>query len=199
MSLAFDFRTVLVELKDSARLGMATKRWQDFVDSLVQFCVTHELGALPVDQPLFGAGGGTVKTGSKSGSTNDLATVSGEFTEGHIVSADGNGNLIDGGPAPSGVNTVPFSATPTFDLALGAVQKIELTGDVTSITLNNPVAGATYTLLIIQDAVGGRTFTDGGLIRGLLTVGTTASMASLQQFIYDGTQYFAVSLGISEI
>ncbi len=101
--------------------------------------------------------------------------------------------------ALSGVNTVPYSATPTFDLSKGLVQKITLTGNVTNINIINPVAGITYTFLIIQDSAGSRTFNFGGNVRGSFIVGIMPFLASVQQFFFDGSTYFAVSNGTINI
>ena len=50
------------------------------------------------------------------------------------------------------------SATPTFDCAVSNVfEPAEMTGNVTSITLSNPVAGQTVQIRFQQDATGGRT------------------------------------------
>jgi Lower baseplate protein N-terminal domain len=50
------------------------------------------------------------------------------------------------------------SATPTFDCAQSNVfEPAALTGNVTSLTLNNPVGGQTVNIRFVQDATGGRT------------------------------------------
>ncbi len=50
------------------------------------------------------------------------------------------------------------SATPTFDCAVSNVfEPATMTGNVTSITLSNPVAGQTVQIRFQQDATGGRT------------------------------------------
>lgn len=51
-----------------------------------------------------------------------------------------------------------FSATPTFDCSVTNVyEPAALTGNVTSITMNNPVGGQTVQIRFLQDATGGRT------------------------------------------
>jgi hypothetical protein len=50
-------------------------------------------------QPLLGAGTGAVTTGTLAGSTTKIATVSGSLANGHCVSIDANGNLVDAGGA----------------------------------------------------------------------------------------------------
>lgn len=52
---------------------------------------------------------------------------------------------------------VPFSATPELDWDAGLVQRITLTGNITSITNKNVRAGAICVLILTQDATGGRT------------------------------------------
>lgn len=54
--------------------------------------------------------------------------------------------------------TPAHSATPTFDCATGNVfEPATMTGNVTSITLSNAVAGQTVQIRFQQDATGGRT------------------------------------------
>jgi hypothetical protein len=53
---------------------------------------------------------------------------------------------------------IAFSATPTFNAALGSTFKITLTGNVTSSTLAGAQAGQILIFEITQDGVGGRSF-----------------------------------------
>jgi hypothetical protein len=62
--------------------------------------VTHTTGALTADLPMFGAGAADAKVGTKSGTTNQVATVSGSLTAGHFLTVDSSGNVVDGGSAP---------------------------------------------------------------------------------------------------
>ena len=94
------------------------------------------------------------------------------------------------------VNTVAFSATPTFNASLGSLQKITLTGNVTLSTLSGAVAGQTIVFLICQDAVGSRTFTWPVTMKGTTTVGGTLSTCTAQRFIYDGTFAYATAAGV---
>lgn len=66
-------------------------------------------------------------------------------------------------PSLETVATVAYSATPTFDIANGGIQRITLTGNVTSSTFTynggSSIPDATdFFLQIIQDATGSRTF-----------------------------------------
>ena len=82
--------------------------------------VTHTSGALTADQPVFGAGGADVKVGTKSGNTDELATVSGSVTSGHIAAWDASGNLVDGGAGGSGTVTNTSGALTADQPVFGA-------------------------------------------------------------------------------
>jgi hypothetical protein len=97
----------------------------------------------------------------------------------------------------SGLNTVSFSATPTFNASLGNTQKITLTANVTSSTLSNASTGQTINFIICQDATGSRTFVWPTNVLGGMTIGATASKCSAQNFIFDGTNAYALSPGVT--
>jgi len=99
----------------------------------------------------------------------------------------------------SGVNTVTFSATPTFDASLGNTQKITLTGNVTSSTLSNASTGQTINFLIRQDATGSRTFVWPTNVKGGMTIGATLNTCSAQSFIFDGTNAYATGAGVTNM
>lgn len=86
-----------------------------------------------------------------------------------------------------GVNPVAFSATPTFDRALGKVQTITLTANVTSSTVQNCVAGQTVIFDIIENATGGWTFSAPANLHGFGSITTTASYHNRQEFYCDGS------------
>jgi len=94
------------------------------------------------------------------------------------------------------VYTVSYSSTPAFDMNNGLIQKIVLTGNVTSSTISNAVQGQRLTLMISQDGVGGRTFVWPTNIFGEMTIGSGANETSIQTFIcHDGTNFISESLG----
>ena len=97
------------------------------------------------------------------------------------------------------VNTVTFSATPTFDASLGNTQKITLTGNVTSSTLSNAATGQTINFVICQDGTGSRTFVWPTNVLGGMTIGSTLSKCSAQDFIFDGTNAYALSAGVTNM
>jgi hypothetical protein len=57
-----------------------------------------------------------------------------------------------------GINSVPFSATPTFNAANGTKFEITLTGNVTSSNITGLVPSMELTFIIHQDSTGGRSF-----------------------------------------
>jgi hypothetical protein len=91
------------------------------------------------------------------------------------------------------LTTVAFSATPTFDASTAASFKLTLTGNVTSSTLSNAVAGEPISFEICQDATGGRTFVPPVNVLNMGTIVSTASACSTQEFWFDGSN--AVSAG----
>jgi len=59
--------------------------------------------SLPVGQPLLGNGVAAITAGTKTGNTTEFPTWNGSTTNGHCVSIDSNGNLLDaGGPCTTG-------------------------------------------------------------------------------------------------
>lgn len=91
------------------------------------------------------------------------------------------------------LTTVSFSATPTFDASTAASFKLTLTGNVTSSTLTNAVAGEPVSFEICQDATGGRTFVPPTNVLNMGTIVSTANACSTQEFWFDGSN--AVSSG----
>ncbi len=74
----------------------------------------------------------------------------------------------------------------------GPVQKVTLTGNAT-LTFTNPVSGGTYTLILVQDGVGGRTVTLTGWDFGENTpvFSTTAAKKNVVSGLYDGAEYLS--------
>jgi hypothetical protein len=99
----------------------------------------------------------------------------------------------------SGLNTVTFSATPTFDASLGNTQKITLAGNVTASTLSNASAGEQINFIVCQDATGNWTFVWPTNVKGGMTVGSTAATCSAQPFIFDGSNAYALSPGVANM
>lgn len=79
------------------------------------------------------------------------------------------------------------SATPTFDCAASNVfEPASLAGNVTSLTLSNPVAGQTVQIRFLQDGTGGRTVAvpSGAKVDG--SINTAANSVSWLIVTYSG-------------
>lgn len=52
------------------------------------------------------------------------------------------------GQVKGGVGTVVFTATPTFNMNNGNVQKMQVTANITSLTLSNKINGSSYCIIL---------------------------------------------------
>ena len=94
------------------------------------------------------------------------------------------GGLVDG-RVMGKANTVAYTAGPVFDASLGNLILFgALTGNVTSMTITNPVQGHFLSIRFKQDAAGGRTVAlpAGAKVAG--SVGTLANQASYLNLTY---------------
>lgn len=96
-----------------------------------------------------------------------------------------------------GLNVVTFSATPSFDFSLGDLQKLTLTGNVTSSTALNLISGEKVTLILCQDATGSRTFVFPTSFSGGVAINSTANACTAETFTYDGTTAYNTTGGTS--
>ncbi len=53
-----------------------------------------------------------------------------------------------------------FTATPTFNFDDGNVQEMEVTAEVTSLTISNELQAGSYSIILIEDSTGGRPIAD---------------------------------------
>lgn len=86
----------------------------------------------------------------------------------------------------------------TPDYSLGTVHTVTLTGNVTFAAPTNMVAGNSLTLILTQDATGGRTATWNASYKwlgGTPTLSTTGASIDVVNIFYDGTNYIT---GISK-
>lgn len=145
--------------------------------------------------------------------TNPLTTT-GTITF-NLAFANQNPNTVLAGPASGaagaisarqlvaadicGSVAVAFSATPTFNAALFAqpLFTMTLTGNVTSSTVTNAVAGQVITFEITQNATGGWTFAWPANFRGAMAIAPDATLVSVQSFVYDGTVWRGTSSGLT--
>ena len=115
-------------------------------------------------------------------------------TNQNIVLTPGGTGVVSARNLASSVNTVTFSATPTFDASLGNTQKLTLTANVTSSTLSNANAGEHLDFIICQDSGGSHSFAWPANVNGATTVDATASTCSAQSFIFDGSTAYALAV-----
>lgn len=113
-------------------------------------------------------------------------------------------DLLGGGGGGIGVvyTVVPYSATPTYTVSLSALQTfhLDLTGNVTSATLNTTDAtvGQTIIIQLCQDTTGNRTVAWPVNVINYGTVDPTANACSKQAFIWDGSGAVASSVMVSD-
>jgi hypothetical protein len=74
----------------------------------------------------------------------------------------------------------------------GPIQKVTLNGNAT-LSFSNPVAGSTYTLILVQDSVGGKSITLTGWDFGdnAPNYNTGANKKNVVSGLYDGSEYLA--------
>jgi len=89
------------------------------------------------------------------------------------------------------------SGTITPNVANGNVQTITLNGNITFNAFASASSGQSLTLIIKQDATGGRTLTStfkfaGGATAANKTLSTAANAVDILSVVYDGTDYWAI-------
>ena len=94
--------------------------------------------------------------------------------------------------------TASDGATVTFDLSLGAIQKVTLGGNRT-LAVSNPVTGQIFMVILLQDGTGGRTVIWWADIKWADAVApvltTTANRTDIFAIFYDGTNYYGTTVG----
>jgi len=144
----------------------------------------------------FNASGNAVITGNTSSGNLAVGNVA---TTGNIIM---NGGKISGfsATAPATLQhygeTVVAGGNLTGTLAinttLGTIQRYTLTGSITINGFVNAVAGTNATLILKQDATGGRTLTSTmKFLGGVKTLSTAANAIDVLSVFYDGTDYLA--------
>jgi len=139
---------------------------------------------LTLNRPILGGGSGNPPfPGSKSGSTNTLATTSGSFVNGDCLSADGLGNVVDaGGPCTTGGGGGTVASSTTNNMTYYAANGTTVSGLATAnngvlVTSSGGVPSISSTL---PSAVQGNITT-----LGTITSGTWN--AALIPVVYGGT------------
>jgi hypothetical protein len=84
------------------------------------------------------------------------------------------------------------TGTITPDFVNGSIQNLTLTGNITLNSLSNAVAGSSMTLILNQDATGGRTLTSSmKYASGFKTLSVAPSATDILVIFYSGSQYYA--------
>ena len=154
--------------------------------------------------------------------TGNLDSLTGNVTTTANISATGNisaGNLtvgnigitgnitMSGGKISGSSGTTPaklqhygetvvaggnLTGTLAINTTLGTIQRYTLTGSITINGFVNAVAGTNATLILKQDATGGRTLTSTmKFLGGVKTLSTAANAIDVLSVFYDGVDYLA--------
>jgi hypothetical protein len=84
------------------------------------------------------------------------------------------------------------TGTITPDFVNGSIQNMTLTGNITLNTLGNAITGRSMTLVITQDATGGRTLTSSmKFAGGINTLSTNPNAIDVMSVFYEGATYYA--------
>lgn len=124
-------------------------------------------GALTANAPVIGGGAGVAPTvGTKSGNTTIFATSTGTLTNGHCVSIDVNGNLVDSGGACGSGSGITRS-----------VSNISTTTTAGAAASTDYVYNGTVTLQITLPTAVGNTnrYTVKNSGSGIVTIATTSA------------------------
>lgn len=146
--------------------------------------------ALSANNPVFGGGaGGAPFTGTKSGNTTNLGTVSGTLVAGNCLKSDASGNIIDSGSPLCGATGPIYTGTdggtgntktitaPGFTLTSGSIVMFTATASNTGTTSANINSSGAKT--IYKRGPGGLVaITGGDIVSGNIVL-----------LSYDGTQY----------
>jgi hypothetical protein len=91
------------------------------------------------------------------------------------------------------VHTITYASTITPNIALGSIQEVTLTGNVTMNAFGGaPQAGQNLTIKFIQDSTGNRTLSSTMLwAGGAKTLSTAGNAVDIATVFYDGTTYYA--------
>ncbi len=165
------------------------------------YTLTHNLGSTDVvgvckDSSNNGVGCQWQNTGVNTTVFTFSPAFTGRVTS-FIPGSTGAGGGGGGGSSGcSGTETVTFSATPVFNLAV-CIHEITLTGNITSFTVTGGTSGSLQTFVFIQDGMGSRTVVgQPAAMLGFFTIGATASKNNAQSFAYDGSNLFAIGAGL---
>jgi len=95
--------------------------------------------------------------------------------------------------AHANFQTLTYAASVTLNVLSGYNATLTLTGNA-ALTISNAKAGDSGSLIVIQDATGGRSITVTGVVAGggggSISLTTTANAIDVLSWLYDGTTYY---------
>ena len=132
----------------------------------------------------------TIAPGTTGGSINNMSIGGTTKAAGTFTTMTADVAVLD--DIRETVAALTYAATITPNAADGSIRTITLTGNVTFSAFTSPVSGQTITLIITQDATGGRTLTSTMLFAGSSkTLSTAANAVDILTVSYIGTTYYA--------
>ena len=97
LALAGGTEMAYVSVSFDANPGSAPPAQTTIVQANPQGTVTHSTGALTLNEPVFGTGGGDIKVGTKTGNTEQMQCASGSAgATGDPLQYDASGNAVAG-------------------------------------------------------------------------------------------------------
>lgn len=103
------------------------------------------------------------------------------------------GQRIQGKHMAATTQVIADAATINWNMDMGSVMQVTLSGNRTLAAPTNLVSGATYTAIIKQDATGNRTLTWNAVYKfagGSKTLSTAANATDVATFVSDGTNLY---------
>lgn len=120
-------------------------------------------------------------------------TYGGNISMGGTIQGDAVGDPVNFKNYHETVSAVgSATGTITPDSSNGTIQSFTLTGNITLNAFANPVAGQNITMILTQDATGGRTLTSTmKFLGGVKTLSTAPNAVDILSVFFDGTNYWA--------
>jgi len=92
------------------------------------------------------------------------------------------------------IATVAYAATITLDASNAQTQQITLTGPVTIAAPKGGVTGDRLSLILIQDATGGRNVTWNAVFKNAPAIsGAAANAINAPEFVYNGVNWIYIA------
>ena len=139
--------------------------------------------------------GGALNLTANNNTTSGTITIASSTNADITVTPNGTGKTVISNIVPIEFVYTAGATTGTIapDAALGTIQSITLSGNITFNAFTSPIAGETITMIITQPASGGPyTLTSTMKFAGASkTLSTAANAVDILSVTYDGTNYWA--------